>query len=1251
MPYLSDHRVQRAIIVPATAFVEMAFATARQVLGDSPCQIEDVQFANPCFLSPERPLRLHASFGSEDATVRIASHCIESDDDWIHHASAVVRSCAVEPSSDKRARAAIKQRCPRSFSGAECYAYFQKMGLDYGPLFQGIQRGWRGERESLVEVCLPEGARTAEDDYLFHPALLDACFQGVIPADKDFQQAIGVLYLPVGIEQVRLFRPAGRRLWSHARLREKTAGWTLADLDIYDESGDVVAQIRGLRGQRVAGGMGEEALDDLLYSYEWDLQARPEPDQLSTPGDWLLFADRGGVGERLAASLRARGQSCTLVFAGESFVQEAEDRLRIKPGSFEDTKRLLSVFTSSDRPALRGIVHLWNLDAPRAEEADAAALEAAQETGLLSVLHLVQAWETASSDQVARLILVTRGAQIVGDQKEVTPAQSPVIGLGRVIGNEYPRLRCRLVDLDPAGDDEGLLAELMATDDEDEIALRGGERFVHRYMAAKGECASSNAVAKDVPYRLTISRPGDLDGLTARAIGRPGRGPGEVEIEVIAAGLNFSDMMKALGIYPGLDDGPVPLGAECSGRITALGDGVKGLQIGDEVVAVAPSAFGSHVRTPAELVAPKPPQCSFEEAATLPIAFLTASHALDHLAHLSAGERVLIHSATGGVGLAAVQLARRAGAEIFATAGTAEKRASLRELGIAHVMDSRSLAFADEVMEQTGGRGVDVVLNSLAGEGLVRSLATLGDYGRFLEIGKRDVYGNSRLGLRPFRKNLSMHVIDLDRMIRERPAVLGSLLRQIVADVSAGRLKPLPQRVFPIGEAVAAFRHMQQSKHIGKVVLSMREAPAAVAPSEEPIAFAADATYLIAGGLGGFGLAVARWMVERGARHLMLLGRHGVPSPEVRQVLTDLEQQGARIEVRPADISKEGDVAAVLAEIDRNGPPLRGVMHTAMVLEDCLLLNLDRDRLRRVLAPKVVGAWNLHRQTLGRPLDFFVLFSSLASVLGHAGQANYAAANAFLDVLAWYRRSLGLPALTVNWGYLGEVGYLAQRPELGERLERQGVQSFTVQQALTLLERAMRRQAIQISVIRMDWARSRGLGVTGRVSPRFAHLQRQAQATMPSTPQGLPTFDAMRSGAPEERRGLLDALVRGKVARVLGTSADQLDVEKPLLNLGIDSLMAVELRNWVEQELRVSLPIMELMRSPSLAHLTDVLLEQLAAPEGTAITEGRKGHATPSAGAKPEELLAHIEELPGEEVDALLNILLAERDPDRSTSR
>ncbi len=320
-------------------------------------------------------------------------------------------------------------------------------------------------------------------------------------------------------------------------------------------------------------------------------------------------------------------------------------------------------------------------------------------------------------------------------------------------------------------------------------------------------------------------------------------------------------------------------------------------------------------------------------------------------------------------------------------------------------------------------------------------------------------------------------------------------------------------------------------------------------------------------------------MVERGARHLALLGRRGIHSDRCRQIVADLEQGGARVTVHRADMTKEDDLAAVLAAIARDGPPLRGVVHAAMVLEDALLLNLDPDRLRRVLAPKVQGTWNLHRQTLGQPLDFFVLFSSLSSVFGHAGQGNYAAANLFLDALAWHRRAHGLPALTVNWGYLGEVGYLAERPQLGEWLERQGVRSFTVRQALILLERAMQRQAIQVSVMRVDWSRWRGLGVAGRVSPRIAHLlRRQENATDGIAPENA-----------KPQAASLDALLRDKVARVLGTSPDRLDGDKPLLNLGIDSLMAVELRNWIEQELR----------SPRADHGVDAQPQSIA-PDGRA---------------------------------------------------
>ncbi len=1095
----------------------------------------------------------------------------------------------------------------------------------------------------MSEVCLPESV--AAEDYLFHPALFDSCFQSIIPTNDNFME--GRLYLPVEIEQVRLYRRPSRHLRSHARIREKTERRLVADVDIYDENYQLIAQVRGLHSQRV-GGDAEKKLDDLLYAYEWR-QALPTAPTLLANGEgnhWLIFADRSGVGEQLAERLHVAGMPSTLVFAGPVFSQSGRERYEIHPSRAEDMTRLLGEVLAPGRVPCRGIVHLWNLDAPPTHSLRVAELEAAQEAGLFSVLNLVQAWEKISNVAETPLVLVTRGAQSVGDKPmPVAVAQSPVIGLGRVIANESSRLRGKTVDLDPADKTAGsgaLFNELMVQDDEDEIALRGGMRYVHRLMPSTGETAV--AVDPDESYRLTISPPGNLEDLTPRVLRRQPPGPGQIEIEVVAAGLNFSDVMKSLGIYPGLDDGPLPLGAECSGRITAVGEGASDLRVGDEVLAVAPFAFGSHLLTHSQLAVRKPPQWTFEEAATLPIAFLTAAYALEHLGHLGASESVLIHSATGGVGLAAVQLAKRAGAEIFATAGTPEKRQYLKSLGIAHVMDSRSLAFADEVRERTNGRGVDVVLNSLAGEALVRSFELLADYGRFLEIGKRDVYANSRLGLRPFRKNLTFHAIDLDRVIRERPALLGKLLRQLVHDAEEGRLAPLPHRVYPIADAVSAFRFMQQSKHLGKIVLSMRQRPAVMAPADEPITFRNDATYLIVGGLGGFGLAVARWMVERGARHLALLGRRGIHSEASRKAVEDLEQRGANVVVHRADVAQEQDLAAALAQIARDRPPLRGVIQAAMVLEDALLLNLDRSLMQRVLAPKVQGTWNLHQQTFDSPLDFFVMFSSLSSVFGHAGQGNYAAANLFLDTLVWHRRALGLPALTINWGYLGEVGYLAEHPQLGEWLERRGVRSFTVRQALTLLERALQRRAIQISVMRVDWSRWRGLGVSGRVSPRFAHLlQSVGPATVPE-----------QSSHPllHDRGSNLGALLRDKVARVLGASPDRLDVNKPLLNLGIDSLMAVELRNWIEQELRINMPIMELMRSSSLARLTDQLLEQSANGSANGLVRDEPNLPTELVPAEPipnDDLMAKIAEMSDEDVDAMLMSLL-NKSGDRSTT-
>jgi amino acid adenylation domain-containing protein len=1219
IPSMADHRVQRAPIVPAAAFVELALAASREALGSEAGHVVEIRLQSACFPTADRALRLHTVYHRDDASVQVYSRPVDEDADWTVHATATLRSGPPPPPEAAIDLGAIRRRCPREFSREACYDYFQKLGLDYGPLYQGIERAWQGEREALGLVVLPEGLEGEAADCLFHPALLDACFQVAIPANAEFDTFVGGLYLPTEIEQVRLYRRPGPRVWSHARLALTTAKTSVASFDIYDEQGWLVAEVRGLRTQRVSGGEEDSRLDDLAYTFEWQPQLLVTPQEVRSlsgaspreaAGRWLILADRGGIGPALADRLGEAGEDVVVAPASDD------------PA---DLDNMLDRLNAPDRPPIRGVVHLGCLDAPCSEGLSTSDLEASQDAQLLGILHLVQAWDRAGSDRSARLILVTRGAQPFGDPSgPVAVAQAPAIGLGRVIISEFPRLRSKLVDLDPsteAGGLEPLVDEIRADDDEDEIALRSTGRFVRRIMPTSLPPPAPHANQDEAAYRLETSRPGSLDGLALRGHRRREPGPGEVEIEVCAAGLNFSDVMKALGIYPGLPDGAIPFGAECSGRIAALGAGVRDLTVGDEVMAVAPFSFGSHVTTRAELVAPKPPAISFEEAATIPIAFLTAAYALEDLGRIGAGERVLIHSASGGVGLAALQLARRAGAEVFATAGTADKRAYLEGLGVPHVMDSRSLAFADLVMARTEGRGVDVILNSLAGEAIPRGLAILSDHGRFLEIGKRDIYQNARIGLAPFRRNLSLFAIDLDRMIRERPAVLGALLRRLADDICKGALSPLPHQVVAVSEIATAFRAMQQGKHIGKLVVSMRERPAAIAPGDdEPLRLRADASYLITGGLGGFGLAVARWMADRGARHLVLLSRQGPQTPEARRGVAELEALDVRVAVPRADVARPSDLAAVLAEIDRTMPPLRGVVHAAMVLDDCTLLNLDRDLLRGVLAPKMSGAWNLHTQTLGRDLDHFILFSSLSSVLGHAGQGNYAAANAFLDALAHYRRALGLPGLTLNWGALAEVGYIARRHALSDRLGRQGILGIPIRQVLAMLERAIQRDATQLGVMRIDWSRWSRAGGTCPVTPRFAHLIPRTEGSGAEEPcRGRSVLEAVQSVAPDRRGRVLESHLREKVALVLGTAPEAIDGEKTLLNLGLDSLMAVELRNWIDGELHVNLPIVELMRSPGLAYLTKNLLERIATSEEGGIPAVAALDSTRALEAPPAE--------------------------------
>lgn len=924
-------------------------------------------------------------------------------------------------------------------------------------------------------------------------------------------------------------------------------------------------------------------------------------------GGRLLFADSKGVAGKLSGLIGECGGGCTLVTRGEALKRTSEDHYQVRPESSDDMQGLFDMLRDTVRSDLCEVLHLWSLDCPSSGELTTDSLASAQLLTCISVMNLVKALANLGKKDPPRLTIVTRGAQAVGIEKSPPEiAQTSVIGLGRVIAMEYPDLRCRLIDLGADASDaeiRGLLEELQSRgedDAENEIVLRGNTRYVPRW--SRGTLFSPS-VEDRIPvgegidnYRLEITTPGVLDSLALRQVKGKKPGPGQVEIEVCAAALNFRDVMKALGIYPTEGNDAEELGDECAGRIVSVGEGVADLRVGHEVVALAPRCFSSRVINYAPFVVQKPACLSFEEAVTVPVTFLTAWYALRHLARIGAGDRVLIHAATGGVGMAAVQIARWVGAEIFATAGSEEKRRFLRLLGVEHVMDSRSLAFADEVMEITGAAGVDIVLNALAGEAIHKSLSVLAPYGRFLEIGKRDIYQNSRLGLRVFRNNLSFFAIDLSRLMVDKPEFVGGMLRELMGHFERRTFSPLPYRIFQAGRIVDAFRHMAQARHMGKIVVSMRDSGAKVEPLPDgEISFGSNGTYLITGGLGGFGLAVAGWLADRGARHLVLMGRSGRTSNDAIKALDAMKKKGVQVVIARADVSSEADVKRVMDDISRSMPPLRGILHAAMVIDDGILVQLNEDRFRSVLDPKILGAWNLHIHSRGLPLDFFVLFSSVASVIGNPGQASYNAANSFLDSFACFRRHQGLPAMAVNWGHLAEVGYLARNESIGERLSEIGIKGMRPELTTRILGRLLRKNPVQMGVVRMDWRQwLKSYGVAGVAPRRFAHLIGTDEEDGRSVQQGPRIRDTILSVSEEEGRGLLEGYLREQAARVLGTSSTKLNSEQPLNELGLDSLMAVELKARIEADMGVAVPTVELMQGPSVSRLTHLFFERLS---------------------------------------------------------
>jgi acyl transferase domain-containing protein/NADPH:quinone reductase-like Zn-dependent oxidoreductase/SAM-dependent methyltransferase len=918
-------------------------------------------------------------------------------------------------------------------------------------------------------------------------------------------------------------------------------------------------------------------------------------------GRWLVLGDAAGTGRRVAQALAARGGTCEVLDApAEMSVPRGVERLAGGEG-------------------WRGVVHLWSLD-PMPGPTTAEALDRFEQHALGSALDLAKTL-VAGTPPPGGLTLVTRAAQPVERGDVVAAHQAPLWGFAKSVALEHPDLRCRAVDIDASDAAvEELVEELTAGGVEPQVAFRGGRRYVARLARHDG----TRRQRPPAEYRLDTTSRGTMEALALVRSVRRAPAAGEVEIAVRATALNFADVMDALGVRPG---GAAAFGGECGGRIVAVGPGVTGLEPGDEVVAIAEGSYATHVTCPASLVAKKPAALALEQAVTLPIAFITARYSLEDVAGLRAGESVLIHAAAGGVGLAAVQVAHRIGATVFATAGSPRKRAYLKSLGVEDVFSSRDADFADAILRQTNGRGVDVALNCLTGDLIPATFRSVAPSGRFVEIGKT---GWSAAQAAAARGDVRFVTVDWAPMARSAPARIRAILDEVIAGAEAGTYRPLPVARFQAVEAIDALRYMAQARHIGKVV-ALHEAPDV----------RADATYLVTGGLSGLGLLTAGWLVERGAGCVVLVGR-SEPTVQAREVLAGFERAGARVVVERADVTRDDDLDRVFERL-RLLPPLRGIIHSAGVLDDGVLDQQDWPRFERVLGPKVAGAWRLHERSLAHPVDFFVLFSSVAAIFGAAAQASHSAANGFLDALAHARRAEGLPATSINWGAWAEVG-AAVRHGVDRRVGEQGVGTIAPARGLAALDLVIREQTVQVAVFPVNWARYAerfadrevppflsGLVAPPRHSERRPGRRADDEAEVPDLLRRL-------ADTPEDGRArVVLEFVRDQALKTLGQPRSRaIDVRQPLHEVGLDSLMAVELRNSLAASLRRPLPSTLLFDYPTIEALAGYLGGELLGAAGATDAVPAESASPAPRGVMTGDVVNRLEDLSDDEVERLL---------------
>jgi candicidin polyketide synthase FscB len=1211
-PWLADHAVLGVVLVPGTAFLELALH-AGQLVGCG--LVGELAIEAPLALEEDRAVQLQLMVSDADESNSrsvsiyarrepLTTDSEQPQQEWVRHASGTLLEDQAGSAQGTAHRELLGAWPPASAEPVRLERLYDRLadaGLEYGPHFQGLQAAWRRGEHLFAEVVLPADDEIDHSTFAIHPALLDSALHAIALDGIESEQP---LRLPFTWSGVRLHGTGARAL----RVALTRTGTGSVSLSAVDQSGSTVMTAESLLMRSVSAEQIQSlhaAGIDPLYRVQWtelaidfpraDGEMRGSLDERLSAGDWALL-DLDSNGGLVQEGLRHSADAPVAFADVTSLRVGVEERGELPPFVLIDCCGDPGAVTSAPSLAEQGgDTDLTDsphpLEDEEAEIVSHAGLAGEQvslsaKSRTVRLLELLQEWLADEHLSDSQLVIVTRGAvEVAGGEDLPGLTSAPLWGLVRSAQSEFPG-RLALLDVDGRRNSWSALHSALrqiGTAGESQLALRDGvlhaPRFVH------GRAGALDVSGHGSEWSLSHGDSGTLEDLSV--VSAPSSSaalePGQVRVAVRAAGVNFRDVVTTLGMVQ-LRGEWDSIGSEGAGIVLEVGSGVDDLVPGTRVMGLLDSAFGPTALADRRSLAPIPEGWSFAQAATVPVAFLTAYYGLVDLGGVKAGERVLVHSAAGGVGMAAIQLARWLGAEVLATASPG-KWGVLRRLGLdqAQIASSRDLRFSERFSQPVEGSGVeggvDLVLNSLAGDFVDASLELLREGGRFLEMGKTDIRDPEQAAARS--PAVVYRAFDL---LEAGPERIQSMLVELLELFGQGLLEPLPLRAWDMRRAPEALRFMARAQHVGKIVLTLPPAACEIG---------SDGTVLVTGGTGVLGSLVATHLaVNHGVRSLLLASRQGPEAQTAAELEKTLAGLGADVSIVACDVSDREQLRGLLESLPSERP-LRAVVHAAGVLDDGSIASLTPEHLERVLAVKVDAAWHLHELTREMSLDAFVLFSSLAGVLGGSGQANYAAANTFLDALACHRRARGLPAVSMAWGWWAkETGLTEHLRELDlARMRRAGIAAMSNEQGLELFDAAWTDVDPLTVPAHLDRSVLHAQARTGALPPMLRALVRSPSRPTHGAGAGGLLAGRLAGASSQERRKIVTGLVRSEVAAVLGhSSLETIDAQRAFKELGFDSLLSVELRNRLNAATGLRLTATLAFDYPTVALLSDHVL-------------------------------------------------------------